>query len=324
VAAPSCTVVVCTRNRAFELERCLKAASLLDYPQFDVLVVDNAPASHEAKSIAARWGARYILEPSVGLSRARNRGARASTSEIVAFVDDDAIPEPSWLSGLVAEFQDPSVMAVSGRTLPLTVSSIEDQQRAIITGADFGGDERRVVNQNTQDWFQLVNFGGIGNGANIAFRRCVFDFCPGFDERLGKGAKLEGSEEHHAFSTVVGRGYSVAYTPHGVVRHPIPHGDLKEFRRIYLHRLRTTGAYIALLYCEAPNNRRDVMRFVARRLREGTPNWRSQSMQLSSRVIPRWRAAIAFLSGIILYARMRLGSLGSHPSRDDGSHPACS
>jgi cellulose synthase/poly-beta-1,6-N-acetylglucosamine synthase-like glycosyltransferase len=70
-----------------------------------------------------RWGVRYVVEPLVGLSRARNRGARACDSEIVAFLDDDALPEPEWLSGLLREFEDPLVMAVTGRILPLSVET---------------------------------------------------------------------------------------------------------------------------------------------------------------------------------------------------------
>ena len=117
---PSCTVVVCTRDRPKELERCLEAVSRLRYPRFDVLVVDNAPSDTQASQIAARWGARYLVEPIKGASRARNCGARSCNTEIIAFCDDDAIPEPGWLQALVREFQDPEVMAVGGRIIALS------------------------------------------------------------------------------------------------------------------------------------------------------------------------------------------------------------
>src|SRR5215475_13788837 len=97
---PSCSVIVCTRNRAEHLKQCLQAIRSLCYPNVDVIVVDNASDSDEAKSIADAWSARYIREPVIGLSRSRNRGARYSESEIVAFIDDDAVPNKDWLCNL--------------------------------------------------------------------------------------------------------------------------------------------------------------------------------------------------------------------------------
>jgi glycosyltransferase involved in cell wall biosynthesis len=133
---PTCTVVICTRNRPEHLERCLGAVTRLLYPRFDVLVVDNAPSHDRAREIAARWGADYVVEPALGLSRARNRGVRASQSEIIAFLDDDALPEPDWLCNLVTEFRDPMVMAVTGRILPLRVETEAERMCASVDGSN--------------------------------------------------------------------------------------------------------------------------------------------------------------------------------------------
>src|SRR5256885_1882671 len=119
-AAPACTVIICTKNRPAELERCLASVSQLDYPRVDVLVVENGPRDSRTCGIAARWGARYTAEPVEGLSRARNRGVQSSAAEIVAFIDDDAVAEAGWLRALVAEFSDPKVMAVGGRVVGLS------------------------------------------------------------------------------------------------------------------------------------------------------------------------------------------------------------
>ena len=78
VTEPTCTVVICTRDRPAELERCLRAVRQIEYPRFDVLVVDNAPSKAPAREAAERWAARYVAEPIRGLSRARNRGALES------------------------------------------------------------------------------------------------------------------------------------------------------------------------------------------------------------------------------------------------------
>src|SRR5262245_57315015 len=106
---PSCLVVVCTRNRPEKLERCLEAISRLMYATFQVLVVDNAPSDCRTNEIASRWKVRYIQEPIIGLSRARNLGAQNCDAEIIAYIDDDCLPHPDWLSGLVREFTNPSV-----------------------------------------------------------------------------------------------------------------------------------------------------------------------------------------------------------------------
>src|SRR5947207_1645838 len=112
---PTCTVVVCTHDRPVPLARCLDGLKRLTYPRFKILVVDNGPSTAEARKIAARFGVRYVIEPVPGLSRARNRGARSCETEIVAFIDDDAVPEPDWLTKLISEFEDPRVMVVTGR-----------------------------------------------------------------------------------------------------------------------------------------------------------------------------------------------------------------
>src|SRR5215207_11073344 len=113
-----CTVVICTRDRPEALERCLGAVGALDHPVFDVLVVDNGSPAAGARELADRWGARCAVESRPGLSRARNRGAREAAGEVIAYLDDDAQPEPGWLAALEQELDDPAVMAVAGRIRP--------------------------------------------------------------------------------------------------------------------------------------------------------------------------------------------------------------
>ena len=97
VNEPICTVVIFTRERPAKLDRCLRAIRMIEYSNFEVLVVDNAPSKAPAREVAERWAARYVVEPVKGLSRARNRGALESRGEILGYIDDDAVPEPQWL-----------------------------------------------------------------------------------------------------------------------------------------------------------------------------------------------------------------------------------
>src|SRR5258705_12613799 len=112
---PRFTVIICTRDRPSELEACLRGVQLLDYPEFEILVLDNAPSNVQTRELAQQFHVRYTLEPVAGLSRARNRGAQESSSELIAYIDDDAVPQKNWLEELAREFDDPQVAALSGR-----------------------------------------------------------------------------------------------------------------------------------------------------------------------------------------------------------------
>ena len=302
--APTCTVVICTRNRPEQLERCLATVGCLEYPRFDVLVVDNAPSDEAASDIAARSGAHYIIEPTVGLSRARNRGARACKSEIVAYLDDDALPDRGWLTGLAREFEDPKVMAVTGRTFALKLGPEAERLCALFGSGETGGPQWRKVDRQTPSWFELANFGGIGDG-NMAFRRCAFDLWPGFEERLGRGVTLDGGEEHHAFFSLIDRGHSVVYTPHAVMHHPCPQ-TMRDLRARHLRDLAASTGYITLLFVEEPRYRRRLIKYVVEALQGTRRTWRHPVGASSLRIVPRWRMVLAYLYGSLLYLRSRL------------------
>jgi len=299
--SPSCTVVVCTRNRPIQLSRCLEALANVVYAPFDVLVVDNAPRDRRTREIAATWGVRYVVEPVAGLSRARNCGARTADGEIVAFVDDDALPEPEWLAGLTCEFEDPRVMAVAGQIRALSVETEAEHLCASMGGVMA---ERRIVDRAVPRWFELANFGGLGNGGNMAFRRRVFEMWPGFDERLGRGAPLDGGEEHYAFFNLIDRGYRVVYTPRAVVRHPYP-PTLEDLRARHLQGLAAATGYLALLFIEHPRYRRAVVTYVAEWLRGTRRAWRGPVAAPRARLVSRWRTLAAWLRGPVLYVRSR-------------------
>ena len=299
---PSCSVVICTRNRPEELNRCLKAVMCMEYPSFDVLVVDNAPEDDRALEVAARWGARYCVEPVIGLSRARNRGAHECRSEIVAYLDDDSVPEPGWLSALVPEFENPHVMVVTGHIGPLHLDTEAERLSAAFGECDIGGHVCRILDRRSRDWFDIASFGGIGNGGNMAFRRSAFDIWPGFDERLGKGSVLDGGEEHYAFFSLIDRGYRIVYTPHAVVRHPYPR-TMTHLRTKYLKGLSAATAYMTFLIFEEHRYRFATMRYVAQGLIGTQRPWRPKRAVPRPRVVAWWRRVAAYLLGPLIYAK---------------------
>ena len=298
---PSCTVVVCTRERPDSLNACLQALSALDYPCFEVLVVNNGRSNDATADIAARWGAHYAVEHEVGLSRARNRGARLCNTEVVAFLDDDAVPEPDWLTKLANEFRDPAVIVVTGRMIPL-MGETGLESDVLRAGSV---PDRRVVDRSTPAWFELANFGGLGDGGSMAFRRAAFDVWPGFDERLGRGAALDASEEHYAFFCLLDRGYRAVFTPEAIGHHPLPR-TLADMRTRCLRDLTASTAYFTFLFVEQPRYRWRVLKYVLEAMRNKQRKWRGDTGSDSRHPVPWWRGLRACLSGPLLYAKLRL------------------
>jgi O-antigen biosynthesis protein len=296
-----CSVVVCTYHRPELLARCLRGISKLDHSNFEVLVVNNAPDDNGPRAIASRFSTRYILEPVRGLSRARNAGFRESRGVIVAYLDDDSIPEPKWLSMLEREFSDPDVMVATGRVVPLrkTAEYFDEASLAL----ELWHPVRRAVDRSVPEWFEMANFGGIGDGGNMAFRRSAFEVWPGFDVRLGRGAIMEEGEEHYAFFSLVEQGYRAVYTPDAVVGHPTPQ-TAEAIRAAKLRALRAASAGMVMLFFEQPRYRVRLVRYILSGLRGKRRIWRNASETPQARVVSRSEVAAALLSGIALYLKL--------------------
>ena len=295
----SCSVVIPTSGRPEELDRCLAAVAIQDYPSYDVIVVDNSDGEPETERLARKWKARYVLERKRGLCRARNRGALVSSAEVVAYLDDDSLPEPSWLSGLAAEFEDPMVMGVGGKTIPLRVETDAERLFAKIRGEAYNRPTPLVVDNKTPYWFEICGFGGIAPGCNMAVRRAAFEVWPGFNERTGRGTPIYGGDEQHAFFSLVSRGFRVAYTPYALVRHPFP-PTMETLRARYLHDLTASTAYFTLMFFEEGNHRRDTLRYIWEAARGKERTWRG-SIGRRPRIVSPFLSAFALALGPFRY-----------------------
>jgi GT2 family glycosyltransferase len=222
---PSVSVVICTRDRPSALARCLDALAASELAPDEVLVVDNAPASDAARPLvtarARDWTTvAYLREDRPGLSVARNTGVRASSGEVVAFTDDDAVVHPAWLSRLLAGFVRPQVMAVTGLVLPANL----DGEEQVLFEKRMGGFGRgfRALEYDFA-WFQRLRQVGapvwrVGAGVNMAIRRAAFDLVGLFDERLGAGA-AGCSEDSELWYRLLAEGWACRYEPAAVVFH---------------------------------------------------------------------------------------------------------
>lgn len=217
---PATTVAVCTRDRPEDLARALTAIARLDPPPAEVLVIDNAPASDATRVVVATHAAshahvRYVREAAGGLDRARNRALREARTPIVAFTDDDAVPEAAWLARLAANFGDPRVLCATGLTLPLELDT--PAQELFEEHCPFErGFARRIFDGQCDHPLAISQ---AGAGANMAVRREAVLALGGFDERLDGGTPSRSGGDHDLFTRILAHGARVVYDPAAVSWH---------------------------------------------------------------------------------------------------------
>lgn len=209
------TVAICTRERPEDLRRALAAVSALCPAPVEIVVVDNNPATDSTRQVTDTFpGVRYVRENRPGLDAARNRALLEAGTSIVAFTDDDAAPEPAWLTYLMQPFEDPRVWCTSGLTLPLELET--PAQEWFEQYSPFGrGYERQLFDGTRHD---PVSVSRVGAGANMAVRREVLTL-GGFDEALDAGTLTMSGGDHEMFGRILAAGYRIVYDPRAVSWH---------------------------------------------------------------------------------------------------------
>jgi len=289
---PSCTVIVCTRERPQQLERCLASLLTLINPRVALHVVENG-THPTCEKLASRFGARYDFLERPGLSHARNFAARLATTDLVAFIDDDAVADAQWLSAAIPEFLDERVGLVTG---PVLSMGERTHFRAL-------GEERFVVDRTSPYWFQRANFGGIGHGGNLVIRRSTFHDWSGFHERLGRGVALSGGEDSFAIYELLSRGWRVVYVPTAVVVHEEPLGSAaKEKARATA---RNSVAYLLFLFVTARAHRGKLLQYVAGGIQGKRRSWRGPIHSPSP--ISPWDRFFSRLRGVSTFWRTCFG-----------------
>jgi GT2 family glycosyltransferase len=218
------TVVVATRNRPSHLRECLETLLSLDYGNFDVIVVDNAPDTDDTERVFELMAGtderfRYIRLDQAGASRARNAGLAAARGPLVAFVDDDVRVDPFWLQALAQAFNEqPAVACVTG--LVAAQSIVGAEQLYFDSRVSWATDlEPRVYHPTSDDPLHPWAAGRFGAGANMAFRLDAIRALGGFDENLGPGTKAKGGEDIDLFVRTLRSGGDLMYDPAALVWH---------------------------------------------------------------------------------------------------------
>lgn len=205
------TIAVCTRDRPDYLKRCLDAFMEMPDDGQEFLVIDNCPSTETSRDIVAAYGdrVRYVRENRPGLNVARNRALREATYDLVVFNDDDAVPDPGWLRALLPNFSDPSVLCVTGLTMPLELET--EAQEWFERYSPFG----RGFTREVYDMVRLhpLAAGRVGAGANMALRRSILDLVGPFNEALDGGTPTYSGGDTEMFSRILAAGYRIVYEP---------------------------------------------------------------------------------------------------------------
>jgi O-antigen biosynthesis protein len=224
--SPRATVVVATRDGLRTLANCLDSLLDLDYPDYEIVVVDNGSrGAGIARLVRARDGlpcrVAYVREDTPGLALAHNRGLAEASGSIVAFTDDDVIVDRLWLAQLAKGFEvTPQVACVTGSILPLELETPAQVWAEAYWGLGKGF-ERRVFDRRAPGRQRIYPYaaGIFGSGANMAFRTSVLRELGGFDPALGTGSPAQGGDDLASFFDVVSAGHRLVYEPTAVVRH---------------------------------------------------------------------------------------------------------
>ena len=110
---PFISVIVCSYNGSATIRECLSEILKLDYPTFEVIVVDDG-STDGLPEIVKEFPVKLFSYPNNGLSHARNTGMHHATGEILAYIDDDAFPDPHWLQYLAYAFRNSDHACIGG------------------------------------------------------------------------------------------------------------------------------------------------------------------------------------------------------------------
>ncbi len=203
------SVIVVSRHRPAALLRCLQSLTQQDHPAFEVIVVADPAAIQQVVGLALPI--KRVAFDEANISAARNAGLRVAGAPVVAFIDDDAVAEPSWLSRLVAPFQDETVVAATGFVRGRNGISYQWQAGEVdalaqdhpfeVTGTTLrrGSPQRCVKTQGTNCAFHRASLLAIG-GFDPAYRFYLDEADVNLRmAHLGPTAIVPGAEVHHGY-----------------------------------------------------------------------------------------------------------------------------
>lgn len=228
MADPPVSAIICTHNREQYLGAAIDSLLGQEFADFEAIVVDNASSDRTQQIVEERLSnprLKYIYEPNIGLSVARNTGAQAAQGQILAYLDDDAEASPTWLQVLCSAYQENEQLVIAGGKVTLlwppgvTAPNWLSPELAGNLGAYDLGDQVVYIQQP----------GLTPRGLNYSIRRSFLEEIGGFNINLGRiGKKLLSNEELYVTELALKSGKQVAYLPDALVAHNVAPERLKK------------------------------------------------------------------------------------------------
>lgn len=288
------SIVVCTRDRAQQLEVCLKSLLALDYPTYEIVVVDNAPNNDDTAQLVSHLPVRYVREDRPGLDWARNRGIAEAQYSIVAFTDDDAQVDHFWLQAINRAFAEPEVMAVTGFVAPAELETSPQFLFELDYGGMGHGFSRREFKRERLTESELLWASSFGVGVNMAFRRHIFEKIGLFDVALDVGTPSRGAGDVEMFHRLVTQGYPLIYTPAMIVWHTHRRYLPSLHQQIYDNG-RSFGCYLLTCFRNRSVSTISILKFF---LYNWLFQWIVRNLVFPPRKLPRYFALVE-LAGMI-------------------------
>jgi GT2 family glycosyltransferase len=228
--APRISVVVCTYNGSATLRDCLEGVLTLHYPDYEVIVVSDGSTDGSAEIAREYQGVTVIETAQRGLAAARNTGMREATGEILAYIDDDAIPDRDWLTHLATTFASGPYAAAGGpNVLPADSTAVAQ----CVANAP-GGPTHVLVSDREAEHIP---------GCNMAIRTDSLRQIGGFDPQF----RAAGDDVDVCWR-LLDSGQRIAFSPGAVVHH-----HRRRSVRAYLRQQRGYGKAEALLERKHPD-----------------------------------------------------------------------
>jgi len=216
------SIIVCTYNRAESLLdtlHALKAQKTTTGRTWEVVVVDNNSKDHTRETIErmqTTWPLlRYEFQAEQGLSHARNLGISTAVGKNLLFTDDDVCPEPDWLEKTLVGLQKYAADACGGYIAPIWETKPPDW----LTERFYGF---LAVRTERTDDYDITSPSQAPFGANMAFRREVFENVGGFDTNRGrKGKVLASGEDGELFERILAANLKAVFLGQSRVHHKV-------------------------------------------------------------------------------------------------------
>jgi glycosyltransferase involved in cell wall biosynthesis len=213
------TILIPCKEIGLHVQECVRHCLLLDYPEYEILVLPNSPTDGELQ------GARVVSTGDVGPSEKRDFGASLSDGDLLAFIDDDAYPSRGWLREAVRHFEDEDVAAVGGPAVTPPHDDLFQKASGMVYSSPLGGGNL-AYRYIPKEGREVDDF----PSCNLIVRREIFEELGGFNTQYwpGEDTKLCFEITHKLKKKIV-------YDPKVLIYH--------HRRRLFLPHLRQVWNY---------------------------------------------------------------------------------